>query len=79
MQKDKRISSNLDYDEIEFPVSNEDFIKIETKNNIFINAFGYESKLSFLIYLSDQKLQNPMDMLLLINEKSHYVYIKDFD
>ena len=34
----------------------------------------------FPIYISDQKLENSMDLLLIINEnKSHYVYIKDFD
>ena len=47
------------------------------KNNICINVFGYENKLVFPIYISDQKFE---DLLLLINNnKSHYVYIKDFD
>ena len=32
------------------------------------------------IYISDQKFKNSMDLLLVIDEnKSHYVYIKDFD
>ena len=32
------------------------------------------------MYISDQKLENSMDLLLKIDEnKSHYVYIKDFD
>ena len=32
------------------------------------------------MYISDQKLENSMDLLLIIDEnKSHYVYIKDFD
>ena len=31
-------------------------------------------------YVSDQKFENSMDLLLLINDnKSHYVYIKDFN
>ena len=57
-----------------------DFSKIEVKNNICINVFGYENKLVFPIYVSDQKFEDSMDLLLLIdNDKSHYVYIKDFN
>ena len=42
--------------------------------------FCYENELVFPIYVSDQKFENSMDLLLLINDdKSHYVYIKDFD
>ena len=42
--------------------------------------FGYENELVFPIYVSDQKFEDSMDLLLLIdNDKSHYVYIKDFD
>ena len=42
--------------------------------------FGYENKLVFPIHISDQKFEDSMDLLLLIdNNKSHYVYIKDFD
>ena len=53
------------------------YIKIEIKNNICI---GYENKLIFSIYISDQKFEDSMDLLFLIdNEKSHYVYIKDFN
>ena len=54
--------------------------KIEVKNNICINVFGYENGLVFPIYVSDQKFEDSMDLLLLIdNDKSHYVYIKDFN
>ena len=50
------------------------------KNNICINVFGYENRLPFPIYISNQKFENSMDLLLVINEnESHYVYIKDFD
>ena len=42
--------------------------------------FGYENEMVFPIYVSDQKFENAMDLLLLINDdKSHYVYIKDFN
>ena len=77
---DKKIAEKLDYDGIEFPVQEKDFSKIEVKNNICINVFGYENKLVFPIYVSDQKFEDSMDLLLLIDDdKSHYVYIKDFD
>ena len=57
-----------------------DFSKIDKKNNICLNVFCYENKLTFLIYISAQKFENSMDLLLVIAEnKSHYVYIKDFD
>ena len=57
-----------------------DFNKIEVKNKICINVFGYENELVFPIYVSDQKLEESMDLLLLTdNDKSHYVSVKDFD
>ena len=57
-----------------------DFNKIKVKNNICINVFGYENELVFPIYVSDQKFEDSMDLLLLIDDdKSHYVYIKDFN
>ena len=41
---------------------------------------GYENRLVFSIYVSDQTFEDARDLLLLIdNDKSHYVYIKDFD
>ena len=77
---DKKFAEELNYDEIEFPVQEKDFNKIEIKNNICINVFGYDNRLVFPIYISDKKCEDSMDLLLLIdNDKSHYVYIKDFD
>ena len=44
-----------------------------------INVFGYENSLVFPIYVSDQKFEDSMDLLLLIDDdESHYVCIKDF-
>ena len=76
----KKIAEKLDYDRIEFPVQEKDFNKIEVKNNICINVFGYEDKLVSPIYISNQTFEGSMDLLLLTDDdKSHYVYIKDFD
>ena len=42
--------------------------------------FCYDNKLTYPVYLSDQKFNDNMDLLLISNEfKSHYVYIKAFD
>ena len=42
--------------------------------------FGYENGLIVPIFVSDKKFENSIDLLLLIDDdKSHYVYIKDFD
>ena len=39
-----------------------------------------KNELVFPIYVSDQKFENSIDLLLLIDgDKSHYVCIKDFD
>ena len=61
---DKTIAEKFNYDEIEFSVRGKDFNKIEVKNNICINVFGYENRLVFPIYISDQKFKDSMDLLL---------------
>ena len=75
IQEDKELISDLDFDGIEFPVQKKDFSKIGKKNNISINVFGYKNELVFPIYVSDQKFEESMDLLLLIDDdKSYYVY-----
>ena len=77
---DKEIACNLNYDGIEFPVEEKDFKKIEIQNNICINVFCYGNELVFPIYVSDKKFEESIDLLLLIDDnKSPYVYIKDFN
>ena len=63
LKKDKKIAEERDYNEIEFPVQEKDFNKIEVKNNICINVFGYENRLVFPIYISDQKFKDSIDLL----------------
>ena len=57
-KEDKNLVEELDYDDVDFPVQKKDFSKIETKNNICVNVFGYENSLTFPIYFSDQKFKN---------------------
>ena len=50
------------------------------KNNISINVSCYKNDLTYPLCVSDQKFENCMDLLLILNEnKSLYVYIKDFN
>ena len=46
----KKIAEKLNYDEIKFSVQEKDFNKIEVKNSICINVFGYGNGLVFPIY-----------------------------
>ena len=76
----KKIANNLNYDGIEFPAQEKDFKKVEVQNNICVNVFCYENKLVFQVYISNQTFKSSIDLLLLIDDdKSHYVYIKDFN
>ena len=71
---DRKIAEKFKYGKIEFSVQEKDFNKIEVKNNICINVFGYDKGLVFPIYVSDQKCEDSMDLVLLIDDdKLHYV------
>ena len=61
-------------------MSEKKFSELETRNNICINVFCNENKLTFPIYISGQKFENSMDLLFIIDKnKSHHVYINNFD
>ena len=56
------------------------FKKLKYKIIFCVNVFGYENELGFPIYISNQTFKSSIDLLLLINnDQSHYVYIKDFN
>ena len=77
---DKTFISQLDYSSIEFPVTVKQINKIEKQNNICINLFGYEEKQPFPIYISKEKYQDHMELLLITEgENKHYVLIKEFN
>ena len=50
--------------------------KIEVMNKVNINVFCHENKIIYPVYLSDQSLNDVLDLLLVNN---HYVLIKDFN
>ena len=79
-EEDKNMINDLNYEGIKFVVSKKDYCRIERQNNICINVLCYENNLTYPVYLPDQKFHNSMDLLLISDEnKSHYVYIKDFN
>ena len=70
-KSDKEYAQKLNYENIEFPVAVKQFNKIEVQNNININVFGYENKQPFPIYISKEKIENEMNLLLITkNEKN---------
>ena len=64
-----------DYADIKFPVSKKDYCKIEQKNNICINVFCYENNLVYPVYVSVQKVEDCVDLLLITDKISHTLCI----
>ena len=77
---DKQFIEGLNYTNIEFPVSQRQYNKIEKQNDIRINVFGYEKGQPFPIHISKEEFENQMNLLLITkDEKKHYVLIKDLN
>ena len=79
-KSDKRMVEDLNYQDIEFPVSAKDYTKIEVQNCRKVNVFGYEYKQFYPIFVSEQHNEKVLNLLLIAEgEKQHYVLIKDFN
>ena len=79
-KSDKEYINKLNYDNVDFPVSNKHYNKIEKQNEININVFSYEKMQIYPIYVSKEKYDNCMNLLLITkDENKHYVLIKDFN
>ena len=79
-KSDKQYIQDLDYTGIEFPVTTKQYNKIEKQNEININVFGYENKQPYPIFVSKEKYDRQMNLLLITeNDNKHYVLIKDFN
>ena len=77
---DKEYINKLDYSGIEFPVTVEQYNKIENQNEININVFGYENKQPYPIFVSKEKYDRHINLLLITEDNNkHYVLIKDFN
>ena len=72
--------NELNYDGIDFPLSQKHYNKVEKQNSIRINVFGYEDEQPFPIQISKETFKDQMNLLLITkDEKKHYVLIKDFN
>ena len=78
--EDKKMINEMNYEGIEFPVSQKHYNKVEKQNSIRINVFGYEDGQPFPINISKETFEDQMNLLLITkDEKKHYVLIKDFN
>ena len=65
---------------ITFPVAQKDYKKIEIMNNINISVFGYEKQEPYPVYISKEKFNDTLNLLLITKGKEqHYVPIKGFN
>ena len=71
---DKQYIEKLDYSGIEFPVNVKQFNKIEKQNKINISVFGYEEKQPFSIYVSKEKFEDHMELLLITKRRKQALY-----
>ena len=77
---DKEYIKNLDYADDTFPVVQKDYRIIEITNNININVFGYEKQEPYPVYISNEKFNDMLNLLLITKGKEqHYVLLKDFN
>ena len=67
---DKKMVQELNYQGVDFPVSLKDYNKIEEQNNININVFGYENKQFYPIYVSKQKNEDILNLLLITADEN---------
>ena len=79
-KEDKKMINELNYDGIDFSLSQKHYNKVEKQNSIRINVFGYEDGQPFPIHISKETFEDQMNLLLITkDEKKHYVLIKDFN
>ena len=79
-KEDKKMINVLNYDGINFPLSQKHYNKVKKQNSIRINVFGYEDGQLFPIHISKETFEDQMNLLLITkDEKKHYVLIKDFN
>jgi len=69
---DRQFIEKFSYSSIEFPVSQKQYNKIEKQNNINISVFGYEEKQPFPIYVSKEKFEDQMNLLLITKGEKKY-------
>ena len=68
-KKNKKMINDLNYEGIEFPVSQKHYIKVEKQNSIRINVFGYENGQPFPIHISKETFEDQMNLLLITKDE----------
>ena len=63
-KEDKKTINELNYEGIEFPVSQKHYNKVEKQNSIRINVFGYEKGQPFPIHISKETFEDQMNLLI---------------
>ena len=62
-----------------FPLDINDYEKIKDRFQMQVNVFGYENKV-YPLYISKKSYNQTLNLLLITEkDKSHYVFIKDFN
>ena len=62
-----------------FPLDINDYEKIKDRFQMQVNVFGYENKV-YPLYISKKTYNETLNILLITEKnKSHYVFIKDFN
>jgi hypothetical protein len=81
ISKYKTLEEKYDFTCISFPTPLNEIKKFEKMNNISINVFGVEKNENiYPLKVVEKELLDHRDLLLLKDgEKSHYVYIKNFE
>ena len=75
----QKIADKLNYSNIEFPLNINDYELIEDTFNMNVNVFGYQDKV-YPLHVSKKSYTQVLNLLLITqDDKSHYVFIKDFN
>ena len=75
----KKIAEQLDYSGINFPAKEKNYPIFDQRFSINLNIFYYNKRV-YPLHISEQHNERVLKVLLLSDEeKSHYVFIKDFN
>ena len=79
IKKRDKIAANLNYSDIVFPLDINYYKKVDDRFQMQVNVFGYENKV-YPFYISKRSYDQTLGLLLITEkDKSHYVFIKDFN
>ena len=77
-KEDKKIAAKLNYSDITFLLDINDYELIEDRFEMNVTIFGYENKV-YPLCISKKSYDQSLNLLLITqDDKSHYVFIKDF-